>query len=141
MSDSDTKEAEDSGLGVILAIAAGIIAAAVGVVATYFVMTGVLEYKLEPKESIQDNTEGGGKGKGRMGPAGKGGMGPGGKGGMGPGGKDGMAPGGKGDQGGAPPGGAMNDGNGQRWMDQLIALAGASHHGSSTVSVVVHLGL
>jgi hypothetical protein len=110
VSDTDTKEVEDSGLGVILAIAAGIIAAAIGVVGTYVVMTSVLEFKLEPNKSIYDDSAG--KSKEGGGPGGKGGM-MGGKGGMmggKGGGKGGMGggkgPGGQGEKGANPPGGA-----------------------------------
>jgi hypothetical protein len=117
VSDTDTKEAEDSGLGVILAIAAGIIAAAVGVVGTYLVMTSVLEYKLEPDKSIYDSPGEGGGGRGGMGPGGKGGM---------KGGRGGKAPGGKGEKGGGSPDGARNESNGQHRMERFVAGADAN---------------
>ena len=67
MKASDTLDSEDSGMPAILAIVAGIVSAAVGVVGTYLVMTSLLDFKLEPKETIYDNAQDGGKGKGGMG--------------------------------------------------------------------------
>jgi hypothetical protein len=77
---------------VVIIILCAILSSAIGAGATYYVMTKVLDYHLEPAESIYDS-EGGGKGKGGMkGPGGgKGGMFPGGKGK----GKDGVPPNGK----------------------------------------------
>jgi hypothetical protein len=108
-------------LGITLAIAAGIISAAVGAVATYFVMTSVLDYKLEPGESAYKSSGDGNPGRGGMAPGGKGGM---------KGGKGGKGPAGQGDKGGGPPGGAMNDVNEQDRIDRLLAWGGAAHPGS-----------
>ena len=123
MKASDTLDSEDSGMPAILAIVAGIVSAAVGVVGTYLVMTSLLDFKLEPKETIYDNAQDGGKGKGGMGGmkgGGMGGMKGGGMGGMKGGGMGGMK-GGQGDKGAPAPNGAFRHDHEPRSADRVVS--------------------
>jgi hypothetical protein len=129
---SDELDSDDSGMPAILAIVAGIVSAAVGVVGTYLVMTSLLGFKLEPKETIYDNAQDGGKGKAGMGGmggmkgGGMGGMKGGGMGGMKGGGMGGMK-GGQGDKGAPAPNGAFRHDREPRPADRVL-----SSHGSIT---------
>jgi hypothetical protein len=120
---SDELDSDDSGMPAILAIVAGIVSAAVGVVGTYLVMTSLLGFKLEPKETIYDNAQDGGKGKGGMGGmkgGGMGGMKGGGMGGMKGGGMGGMK-GGRPDKGAPAPNGAFRHDREPRPADRVVS--------------------
>jgi hypothetical protein len=100
---------------VLVIIVSAILSSAIGAGATYYIMTKVLDFHLEPAESIYD-ADGGAKGKGGMGPGGgKGGMFPGGKGK----GKDGMPRNGKKDENNGEPKARMNP----RWNSDHAGVA------------------
>jgi hypothetical protein len=90
----------DGKMKIFAAILSAVVATAIGSSSTYYVMTRVLEYKLEPEKSFYEPGEGKDKGKGKMGGkdmfGGKDGKG------KGKGGQGGAPEDGKGGNGGAP---------------------------------------